>query len=241
MQVQKQNNQYNGLLLVDKPSGITSFGLLKQIKKKLSVNKIGHCGTLDPLAKGLMLVLVGSATKKQDFFMKKDKIYKAKIKLGIKTDTGDMAGNIVATANYENITFEDVKKVCDMFVGQTEQVPPMYSALKVKGKKLYELARKGITVERKKRQITVYFIDILDFKDGIIEARIKCSSGTYIRTLAEDIGKALKTEAVLSELIREQIDNWKLSDALTVDKLTERNIIPIDNKNFLNLHFYTNL
>lgn len=227
MQVQNQNNQCNGLLLVNKPSGITSFGLLKQIKKKLSVNKIGHCGTLDPLAKGLMLVLVGKATKQQDFFMKKDKIYKAKIKLGIKTDTGDMAGNIIAKANYDSITFEDIKKICSLFIGKIEQIPPMYSALKVKGKKLCDLARQGITVERKKRQITIYSIDILDFKDGIIEARIKCSSGTYIRTLAEDIGKALKTEAVVSELIREQIDNWKLSDALTVDRLTEANIIII--------------
>ncbi|WP_413853963.1 tRNA pseudouridine(55) synthase TruB [Candidatus Ruminimicrobium bovinum] len=223
----KPYNEYNGLLLVNKPSGITSFGLLKQIKKKLSVNKIGHCGTLDPLAKGLMLVLVGSATKKQDFFMKKDKVYKAKIKLGIKTDTGDMAGNIVATAGYEHITFDDIKKVCENFTGKIEQVPPMYSALKVNGKKLCDLARQGITVERKKRQITIYSIDILNFKDGFIEARIKCSSGTYIRTLAEDMGKALKTEAVLSGLVREQIDNWKLSNALTVDELTVDDIIHV--------------
>jgi tRNA pseudouridine55 synthase len=223
----KQYNEYNGLLLVNKPSGITSFGLLKQIKKKLSVKKIGHCGTLDPLAQGLMLVLVGKATKKQDFFMKKDKIYKATIKLGIKTDTADMAGKIIATAGYEHITVDDVKKICEDFIGEIEQVPPMYSALKVKGKKLYDLARQGITVERKKRKIKIYYIDILNFKAGIIEARIKCSSGTYIRTLAEDIGSALKTEAVLSGLVREQIDNWKLSDALTVEQLTEKNIIPV--------------
>jgi len=223
----KQYNEYNGLLLVNKPSKITSFGLLKQIKKKLSVKKIGHCGTLDPLAQGLMLVLVGKATKKQDSFMKKDKIYKATIKLGIKTDTADMAGNIIATADYKHITFEDVKKICESFTGEIEQIPPMYSALKVNGQKLCNLARQGITIERKKRKIIIYSIDILNFKDDIIEARIKCSSGTYIRTLAEDIGKALKTEAVLNGLIREQIDNWKLSDALTVDQLTETNIISI--------------
>lgn len=227
MQAQNQNNQYNGLLLVNKPSGITSFGLLKQIKKKLSVNKIGHCGTLDPLAKGLMLVLVGKATKRQDFFMKKDKVYKAKIKLGIKTDTGDMAGTVIAKANYDKISLKDIKRVCNLFIGKIEQIPPMYSALKVKGKKLCNLARQGITVERKKRQITIYSIDVLDFKDDIIETRIKCSSGTYIRTLAEDIGKALNTEAVLSELIREQIDNWKLSDAVTVEQLSADNIILI--------------
>ena len=223
----KQYNQYNGLLLVNKPSGITSFGLLKQIKKKLSVNKIGHCGTLDPIAQGLMLVLVGKATKKQDFFMKKDKIYKATVKLGIKTDTADMAGKIIATAGYEHITVDDIKKVCENFTGEIEQIPPMYSALKVKGKKLCDLARQGITIERKKRKIIIYSIDILNFKKDTFETRIKCSSGTYIRTLAEDIGNALKTEAVLSGLIREQIDNWKLSDALTVEQLTERDIIPV--------------
>ena len=224
----KQYNQYNGLLLVNKPSGITSFGLLKQIKKKLLVNKIGHCGTLDPLAQGLMLVLVGKATKKQDLFMKKDKIYHAKIKLGVRTDTGDMAGSVIATADYSHLTLEDIKKTCENFIGDIEQVPPMYSALKVKGQKLCDLARKGITVERKKRKIKIYYIDILSFKEDTLEARIKCSSGTYIRTLAEDIGKALKTEAVLSGLVREQIDNWKLTDAVSVEQLTKENIIPID-------------
>ena len=209
-----QNSDYSGLILANKPVGITSFKLVSIIRKTLQVKKVGHCGTLDPLASGLMLILVGKSTKLQDQFMKQDKVYRASIKLGIKTDSGDLAGKVISQSAYSHVTIEQIKKVCESFIGTTEQIPPMFSALKVEGKKLYELARKGITIERKKRQITIYSIDILNFKEDIIDIIVKCSSGTYIRTLAEDIGEKLGTDAVLSNLIREEIGIYKLNQSM---------------------------
>lgn len=224
----EQQNNFSGLLLVNKPSGITSFKVVSIIRKALKVKKVGHCGTLDPLAVGLMIVLVGkSATKQQDKFMKQDKVYYAKIKLGIKTDTGDLEGQIISQSDFSNITLEQIKSVCNSFIGETEQEPPMYSALKVNGKKLYELARKGITVERKKRKITIYNIDILSFNGNEIEIRVKCSSGTYIRVLAQDIGTKLKTDATLSFLRREQIGPFSLDNAVSLENLTPENLIAL--------------
>ena len=222
----EQQNNFSGLLLVNKPSGITSFKVVSIIRKTLKVKKVGHCGTLDPLAVGLMIVLVGkSATKQQDKFMKQDKVYYAKIKLGIKTDTGDLEGQIISQSDFSNITLEQIKSVCNSFIGETEQEPPMYSALKVNGKKLYELARKGITVERKKRKITIYNIDVLSFDGSEIEIRVKCSSGTYIRVLAQDIGTKLNTDATLSYLRREQIGPFSLDNAVSLENITPENLI----------------
>ena len=223
----EQQNNLNGLLLVNKPSGITSFNVVSIIRKKLNVKKVGHCGTLDPLAEGLMIVLVGKATKQQDKFMKQDKVYYAKIKLGIKTDTGDLAGTIVSQSDFSGITAEQIKTVCNSFIGEIEQEPPMYSALKVNGKKLYELARKGITIERKKRKITIYNIDILSFNGNEIEARIKCSSGTYIRVLAQDIGTKLNTDATLSYLRREQIGSYKLNNAVLLENINPADLVNV--------------
>ncbi len=212
-------NDYSGLLLVNKPSGITSFKLVNLIKKKLQVKKAGHCGTLDPLASGLMLVLTGKATKLQDKFMKQDKVYFASVKLGTKTDSGDLAGKVVQQSDYSHVDIDKIKDVCKDFIGETEQIPPMFSALKVGGKKLYELARKGIEIERKKRKITIYFIDVIDYSDGIIKIKVKCSSGTYIRTLAEDIGGKLNTHAVLINLVREEIGIYSLKNAVSLEEI----------------------
>ena len=223
----EQQNNLSGLLLINKPSGITSFKVVSIIRKKLNVKKVGHCGTLDPLACGLMLVLVGNATKQQDKFMKQDKVYYAKIKLGIKTDTGDLEGKVISQTDFSKITVEQIKTVCDSFIGEIEQEPPMYSALKINGKKLYELARKGITVERKKRKIKIYNIDFLSFNDNEIELRVKCSSGTYIRVLAQEIGSKLKTDATLSYLKREQIGNYTLNNAVLLENITSENLINI--------------
>ena len=223
----EQQNNLSGLLLVNKPSGITSFKVVSIIRKKLNVKKAGHCGTLDPLAQGLMIVLVGKATKQQDKFMKQDKVYYAKIELGIKTDTGDLEGNIISESDFSKITVEQIKAVCNSFIGEIEQEPPMYSALKVNGKKLYELARKGITIERKKRKITIYNIDVLSFNGNEIEIRVKCSSGTYIRVLAQDIGSKLKTDATLSYLRREKIGRYTLNDSVLLENITSENLINI--------------
>lgn len=216
-----QYNDFSGLILVNKPSGITSFKVVHIIRKKLNVKKVGHCGTLDPLASGLMIVLVGKYTKMQDKFMKHDKVYYATIKLGIKTDSGDLEGNIISQSAYSHVTKESIIQTCNSFIGKIQQIPPMYSALKVNGKKLYELARKGITIERKPREITIYSIDLIDFKDDKFSIRVKCSSGTYIRTLAEDIGIKLNTNTVLANLVREEIGDYKLSNAINIDDIKE--------------------
>ncbi len=216
-----QYNDFSGLILVNKPVGITSFKLVRIIKKKFNVKKAGHCGTLDPLASGLMIVLVGKYTKLQDKFMKQDKVYYATIKLGIKTDSGDLDGQIISRSDFSHITKELIKKACNKFIGKIEQIPPMYSALKVNGQKLYELARKGISIERKPREITIYDIELVDFKEDTFSIRVKCSSGTYIRTLAEDIGKELNTDTVLINLVREEIGTYKLADALNIDDIKE--------------------
>ena len=223
-----QQNDLSGLLLIDKPSKITSFKVVSIIRRKFQVKKVGHCGTLDPLACGLMIILVGKkATKQQDKFMKHDKVYYAKIKLGIKTDTGDLEGQIISQSDFSKVTIEQIKDVCNFFVGEIEQEPPMYSALKVNGQKLYDLARKGITIERKKRKITIYSIDVLSYNGSEIEVRVKCSSGTYIRVLAQDIGTKLNTDATLSFLRREQIGEYKLENAVSLDLATPTDLINI--------------
>lgn len=216
-----QYNDFSGLILVNKPVGITSFKLVHIIKKKLKVKKAGHCGTLDPLASGLMIVLVGKYTKLQDKFMKQDKVYYATVKLGLKTDSGDLDGKIISQSDYSHVTKDLIAQTCKSFTGKIEQVPPMYSALKVNGQKLYELARKGITVERKAREITVYNIDLTDYQKDNFSIRVKCSSGTYIRTLAEDIGTKLNTDTVLINLVREEIGKYKLTDAINIDDIKE--------------------
>ncbi|MCR4662416.1 MAG: tRNA pseudouridine(55) synthase TruB [Endomicrobiaceae bacterium] len=216
-----QYNDFSGLILVNKPAGITSFKLVYIIRKKLKVKKAGHCGTLDPLASGLMIVLVGKYTKIQDKFMKQDKVYSATIKLGLKTDSGDLDGKIISQSDFSHITKDLIIQTCKQFVGKISQVPPMYSALKVNGQKLYELARKGITIERKPREITIYDIDLTDYQKDNFSIRVKCSSGTYIRTLAEDIGTKLNTDTVLINLVREEIGNYKLTDAINIDDIKD--------------------
>ena len=209
-----QYNDFSGLILVNKPVGITSFKLVHIIKKKLNVKKVGHCGTLDPLASGLMIVLVGKYTKFQDKFMKQDKVYYATIKLGIKTDSGDLDGKTISQSDYSHVTKETIKQACNSFIGKTKQIPPMYSALKVNGQKLYELARKGITIERKPREITIYSIDLVDYQKDNFSIRVKCS-------LSEDIGTKLNTDTVLIKLVREEIGNNKLADAVDIDDIKE--------------------
>lgn len=218
-----QYNDFSGLILVNKPVGITSFKLVHIIKKKLNVKKAGHCGTLDPLASGLMIILVGKYTKLQDKFMKQDKVYHATIKLGMKTDSGDLDGKTISQSDFSHVTKELIEQTCKSFIGKTNQIPPMYSALKVNGQKLYELARKGITIERKPREITIFSIELTDYQKDNFSIRVKCSSGTYIRTLSEDIGAKLKTDTVLTKLIREEIGTYKLTDALNIDDIKENN------------------
>ena len=224
----------SGMLLLDKPLSLTSFKTAHKIKKTLNAKKTGHCGTLDPQATGLLLVLVDKATKLQDKFMKKDKVYRASFELGITTDSGDLAGNAIKKRDASGITEKAVREALKKFEGEISQIPPMYSALKHKGKKLYELARKGIEVERKPRKVVIKNIEFLSFSGNILDLRIECSSGTYIRSLAHDLGAMLSCGAAVSALRREKIGDFDVKDALTAEyfedaqKLKSK-IIPLKN------------
>ncbi|MDR3113301.1 MAG: tRNA pseudouridine(55) synthase TruB [Endomicrobium sp.] len=204
-----------GLLLFDKPAGITSFTAVHQIKKILNVKKAGHCGTLDPAATGLLLILTGKSTKLQDCFMKKDKVYRTSFLLGTATDTNDLDGAVVCKKDFSGITADIIEKALDNFRGEILQTPPMYSAIKHKGQKLYELARKGITVERKPRKVFIKEAKLLSYDNGTLDLRIECSSGTYIRSIAHDLGEMIECGAAVASLRREKIGNYDVKDAIT--------------------------
>jgi tRNA pseudouridine55 synthase len=213
----KSYNDIAGLLLLDKPLGITSFKATYKIKKVLNVKKTGHCGTLDPAATGLLLVLVGKATKLQDRLMKKDKIYTSSFLMGTVTDTYDLEGNIISKNTAAGIDIDKIKKAAKTFEGAILQTPPMYSALKHNGKKLYELARRKIEVERKPRSITIKNFDVLSYEENIANLRIFCSSGTYVRALACDLGDILGCGACVKTLRREKIGAFDVKDALSFE------------------------
>ncbi|GMO52098.1 MAG: hypothetical protein Ta2C_02280 [Candidatus Endomicrobiellum trichonymphae] len=225
-------NNIDGLLLLDKPFGITSFDAVYKIKKVLNVEKTGHCGTLDPASTGLLLVLMGKATKLQAKFMKKDKVYLSSFLLGMVTNSGDLDGKVISENSVLNINIEKIKKMVEMFEGEIFQIPPMYSALKYNGKKLCELARQGIEVERKPRKVTIKKFEVLSYDGDIVKVRIECSSGTYIRTLAQDLGNVLKCGATVKTLRREKIDIFDIKDALrfkdtdSADKIIKK-LIPL--------------
>jgi tRNA pseudouridine55 synthase len=218
-------NNISGMLLLDKPTGITSFKAVHKIKKILNVKKTGHCGTLDPQATGLLLVLVGKATKLQDKFTKKDKVYSSSFLLGAVTDTGDLDGNIISQKSLSGINIKKIKEASQKFIGGISQVPPMYSALKHKGKKLYELARQGIEVERKPRKIIIKEFDIISYHNGVVNVMVSCSSGTYIRILAQDLGDVLGCGATVKTLRREQIDIFDVKNALKYEYCDNANTI----------------
>ncbi|MDR0398234.1 tRNA pseudouridine(55) synthase TruB [Candidatus Endomicrobiellum devescovinae] len=218
-------NDISGMLLLDKPSGITSFKAVHKIKKVLKVKKTGHCGTLDPAATGLLIVLIGKATKFQDKFMKKDKVYTSSFLLGTVTNTGDLDGTIISQKDFSDINIKKIKEAAKNFTGEIYQIPPMYSALKHKGKKLYELARQGIEVERKSKKIVISEFEIISYFNGIVTVRVSCSSGTYIRTLAQDLGNFLGCGATVKALRREQIDAFDVKNALKYEDCDDANKI----------------
>ena len=212
----------NGIILLDKPAGITSFGAVSRMRKILNMKKVGHTGTLDPMATGVLPILVGSATRFADYLPSGDKRYTALIKLGFATDTYDTTGEIISQREV-NCNFEEIENALMSFKGEINQVPPMYSAVQKDGVRMYELARKGIEVERAPRKITVYSIKILDYDEGENELTvdIKCSKGTYIRSLAYDLGEKLGCGACLSGLRRTMACGFKLDDCYSLEELQE--------------------
>ncbi|MCK5211323.1 tRNA pseudouridine(55) synthase TruB [Candidatus Parcubacteria bacterium] len=214
----------SGFLLIDKPSGPTSHDIIDKLRRITGIKKIGHAGTLDPFASGLLIVAVGrEATREINKFVKLDKIYEAELRLGAKSDTHDRTGNKQRTKSKEQKTQEQVTKVLGLFIGRQEQVPPMYSAKKVGGKKLYQLARQGKTIERWAEEIEIFNIELLDYKWPELKIKIHSSSGTYIRALARDIGKALGCGALLTELERTAIGEYKLGQASQLSELNSDN------------------
>ena len=228
----------SGILVINKPEGITSFGVIARLRKILGEKKIGHSGTLDPMATGVMTVLVGgSATRFCELLPSHDKAYEATLKLGIITDTLDITGNVLEQREVK-ATAEDFCREAMKFTGEITQVPPMYSAVSVNGQRLYDLARKGIEVERPERQVTIYSLDILESNEAENEYKIcvECSSGTYIRTLIADIGEALDCGAVRTSLNRVKANGFTIEDSVTIDELraladegkAHSRIIPVD-------------
>ena len=214
-----------GLLLINKPEGITSFGVVARIKKLLGEKRVGHTGTLDPMATGVLPILVGRSTVLSNALLDANKEYVAEIKLGVTTDTLDKTGSIIESKPV-SLKIDEIQKVLSSFLGKQLQVPPMFSALKKDGVRLYDLAREGKTVERKAREIEIFSLELLDYSEDISTIKIKvlCSKGTYIRSLAADIGEKLGTVAMLSALERTRTAGFSLEECVKLEDLTKENI-----------------
>ena len=217
-----------GIILVDKEQGWTSSDVVAKLRGVLRERRIGHAGTLDPMATGVLVVMVGRGTRASEYLMRHEKKYRAIFRPGIVTDTQDTTGNILAE-NPCSITREQLENAAKAFLGDIEQIPPMYSAIKIKGKKLYEIARRGGEVEREPRKIKVWAIDILSNEGTDWVLDIKCSSGTYVRTLCHDIGRKLGCGGCMSALRRTQIGGVRVEDAHKISEISdERYLLPPD-------------
>lgn len=214
----------HGILLLDKPEGMTSNAALSRAKRALGIRKAGHTGTLDPLASGLLPLCFGEATKVSAFLLDADKAYVAEMLLGEETRSGDREGECIARAEVPPLTPDDLEGILADFRGEIEQVPPMYSALKYRGLRLHELARAGIDVPRKPRRVVISALAQVDWTPPRLTLRVVCSKGTYIRSLAVDIGRAIGCGAHLSALRRERSGPFTLADAVSLDPLTELDV-----------------
>jgi len=221
----------NGFLNINKPKGITSFDVIRRIRRIKFGEKVGHLGTLDPLATGVLVLVFGEATKLIEFISNEDKEYEAEITLGAVSDTYDAEGEIIKVSDKEP-TKKQLSTTLKKFTGEIFQIPPKFSAVKIKGKKAYELARKGAPVKLEKRKIKIYSIKIIKFDYPKLKIKVICSCGTYIRSLAYDIGEELKTGAFLSGLIRTRAGVFFIKNSLNLDNLTEKkleqSVVPVE-------------
>ena len=222
----RYENKYlkDNIILLNKNKGISSFKIINKLKWLLNANKVGHAGTLDPLAEGLMVVMLNGATKFSDYLMKKDKEYYVEFELGYETDTYDYEGEVIKKFNGNiNLSKEKIEKIVNEFLGDIEQVPPMYSAIKINGEKLYNLARKGLEIERESRKVKIYYIKDIEYNEKInkISFTTGVSSGTYIRSLVHDIGEKIGVYATMTKLIRTKIDEYNLEDAILIEDVIE--------------------
>lgn len=214
-------NAISGVLVVDKPVGLTSHDVVQIVRKGTNIRRAGHTGTLDPRASGVLVILIGPAVRLSEYVSASDKRYQAILRLGASTDTYDAEGQITSTASVEDITEEQFQNVLQQFIGEIEQVPPPYSAVKVKGKKAYEMAREGEEVELQPRTIQVYNLELLEWAPPEAVIDVYCSSGTYVRSLAHDVGVALGCGAHLVGLRRTKSGRFTLRDAVPLRKLRE--------------------
>ncbi len=219
MSKRKSGRNVHGIVLLDKRLGVSSNKALQEVRKLFNANKAGHTGSLDPLATGLLTLCFGEATKVSALMLDDDKRYQVDIQLGVMTDTGDAEGSIIKTCPVPTLSLTELTVCLQRFTGPIEQIPPMYSALKHQGRKLYELARAGETVDRPARSITIYALQLLAFTGDLLTLDVRCSKGTYIRSLAEDLGHALNTCATVTALRRLAAGQFKIADALTLDEL----------------------
>ena len=215
----------NGILIIDKPEGFTSHDVVARLRRILKTKKIGHTGTLDPFATGVLVMLVGKATRLAQFLDKDEKSYEATIQFGFETDTGDRTGNVKVKSEKVEVKREEIEAVLPEFRGEIEQIPPMYSAKKVKGKKLYELARKGVEIERKPVEVRISELRITN-DEQLAEKKeltvmVTSSAGTYIRTLAEDIGRRIGVPCHLAELRRIKAGGFDIPRAISIERLEE--------------------
>ncbi len=221
---------FDRVILVDKPAGITSFGVVARVRRRITEEaraagwvgkrfRVGHTGTLDPFATGLMIILTGKETKNAGKYSKLDKVYEATIKLGATSTTGDPEGEIIDGSILQAPSLQEIERILEKFTGKITQIPPIYSAIKVGGERAYKLARKGEMPEIPPRQIEIYSLELLDYDYPLLKIRAHVSSGTYIRTLAEDIGKKLGTGAYTTELRRIKVGRFDIKDAKTLTEL----------------------
>lgn len=213
-----------GIILINKPDGMTSHDVVACVRKKFKMRRVGHAGTLDPLATGVLVILLGKATKLFNKFVTFDKAYRATLILGTTTSSADTQGKIIKQLPYNHITPGQVEDTFKTFTGDIEQIPPMVSAVKMGGRKLYQLARKGIEVEREPRQIRIDCLRMEAFHPPKVRFYLECSKGTYVRQLAEDVGKALGCGACISQIQRTKVGKFGIEDTVTIEDLNEGHI-----------------
>ena len=211
-----------GVLIINKPKDFFSFFVVNVLRKELNMKKVGHTGTLDPKATGVLPILIGNATKISKYLVEHDKTYSVVMELGTRTDTLDSEGKILETRKVETLDEEKIKEVLSSFLGKQKQIPPMYSAIKINGKKAYEYARNGQVVEITPREIEIYEMKFKKYFDNQISFIVKCSKGTYIRTLCQDIAERLGTIAYMKELQRTDVDIFNIKDAISIDDIKNK-------------------
>ncbi len=228
----------NGILIIDKPLGITSHDVVNFVRRNFGLKKVGHSGTLDPMASGVLVILIGKATKLSSRFINQDKEYEATLTLGIVTDTGDCQGRVIrrmprCSSLVISCSQEEIERIFAEFEGEIEQIPPMVSALKYKGKRLYKLARQGIQIERKARKVKILKLQITGIDLPQISFKVSCSKGTYIRSLAEDIGQRFGCGGTLSRLRRIRSGSFSIEEAVNLEEL--KKISPVELEQLLKI------